>query len=118
MDMLFGDATTAIGTPATRAEQGSLLSSPVPSMDIRGRQIDSTHGPSSAIPGLDIDPPSVSIQNGKPQYSNADGDNGEGVGGWIARMVSRTRGGNGEGSVRSGKSGRSGKYKPVGQGDD
>lgn len=104
--MLFEDATTAMGTPATRAERGSLIGSPVPSMDLRGRQA----GASAAIPGLDINPPAVSIVDGKPVYSK---DETEGGGAsWISRMVSRTRGeGSGAPSVRSGQ------YKPVGQDD-
>jgi hypothetical protein len=87
MDTLFGDATTAMPTPNARAETGSLMgaSSPVPSMDLR-RGIQggglSDFGPSSAIPGLDIDPPHVSIKNGKPQYGEDD-ESTEGVGGWI-----------------------------------
>lgn len=119
MDVLFGDSTTAMGTPQTRAETNSLMggvNSPVPSMDLR-RGIYGTPqggpsalGPSNAIPGLDIDPPNVNIVNGKPQYQPGENE-GEGVGGWISRMVNR------EGSVRSGKSGN-GKYKPVDQDDD
>jgi hypothetical protein len=70
-------------------------------------------GPSSAIPGFNIDPPHVSIVNGKPQFAPDEGS--EGVGGWISRIVTRSRGDGG--SVRSGGSG-SGQYKPVGQGDD
>jgi len=121
MDALFGDATTAMPTPATRAETGSLMgvSSPVPSMDLRGatpRYINSL-GPSSAIPGLDIDPPHVSIVNGKPQYAE-DEEAGEGVGGWISRMVSRTRDGASSSSVRSGKSGGTGKYKALDQDEE
>jgi len=120
MDALFGDATTAMPTPQTRPETGSLmgLGSPTGSVDLRRGIVGSTPqsypglGPSNAIPGLDIDPPHVSIVNGKPQYA-ADGENGdgEGVGGWISRMVSRTRA-DGEGSVESGKNG---KYKPLDQ---
>lgn len=119
MDALFGDATTAMPTPNTRAETGSLLgvNSPVPSMDLRrGIQSGSLGngiGPSSAIPGLDIDPPHVSIRNGKPQYAASMNDDGtprsEGVGGWISRMV--TRNGDGD-SVKSGS------YKPLDQEDE
>ncbi|KAH8657058.1 hypothetical protein BGZ60DRAFT_384256 [Tricladium varicosporioides] len=117
MDSLFGDATTAMPTPVARAETGSLLgaNSPVPSMDLRrGIQGTPGFGPSSAIPGLDIDPPHVSIKNGKPQYSESVNENeGEGVGGWISRMVNRNK--DGEGSIRSG---RSGKYKAVDQDEE
>jgi len=126
MDILFGDATTAMPTPQTRAETGSLmgLGSPTGSVDLRRGILGSTPqshpglGPSNAIPGLDIDPPHVSIVNGKPQYA-ADGENGEGegVGGWISRMVSRNRA-DGDGSIMSGKSARSGQYKPLDQEED
>ena len=111
MDMLFGDATTAMPTPIARAEEGSLLGagSPVPSMDLR-RGIQGA-SPANAIPGLDIDPPHVSIVNGKPQFAEEEG-NGEGVGGWISRIVNRAKGDGG--SVRSGTSGN-GKYKPLDQ---
>jgi hypothetical protein len=122
MDALFGDAT-AVQTPATlRGAEGSSLlgaSSPVPSMDLRrgvkgaGYANSPSYnanglGPSSAIPGLDIDPPHVNIKNGKPQYSGPEeGENqSEGVGGWISRMVRRA-GDDG--------SGRSGTYKPLEQ---
>jgi len=121
MDALFGDATTAMPTPATRAETGSLMgiNSPVPSMDLRrgiqgaGSGYGNGMGPSSAIPGLDIDPPHVSIVNGKPQYATEAEEGSEGVGGWISRMVNRTKGDGG--SVSSGISGRSGQYKPLDQ---
>ncbi|KAH7370752.1 hypothetical protein BKA65DRAFT_522361 [Rhexocercosporidium sp. MPI-PUGE-AT-0058] len=112
MDVLFGDATTAMPTPQTRAEAGSLMgvNSPVPSMDLR-RGIHGSGPPglgaSNAIPGLDIDPPHVNIKNGKPQYADDNDSTNEGVGGWISRMVKR----NGEGSSRS--SVKSGKYKPL-----
>ncbi|QSZ32771.1 hypothetical protein DSL72_002350 [Monilinia vaccinii-corymbosi] len=112
MNMIFGDATTAMPTPATRAESGPLMgvSSPVPSVDLRrGYGGPNNIGPSSAIPGLDIDPPNVSIVNGKPQYG-ADEESGEGVGGWISRMVSRNRG--------EGDSIRSGKYTPLDQDEE
>jgi hypothetical protein len=121
MDALFGDATTAMPTPVTRAETGSLLgaSSPVPSMDLR-RGIHGTPsgytpgslGASNAIPGLDIDPPHVSIVNGKPQYAADEetGESGEGVGGWISRMVKRNKG--------DGESISSSQYKPLDQEDE
>lgn len=63
-------------------------------------------GPSSAIPGLDIDPPHVPIKNGKPQYAGDD-ESSEGVGGWISRMV--------KGNRNDGESVKSGKYKPLDQ---
>lgn len=114
MDTLFGDATTAMPTPATRAETGSLMGgSPVPSMDLRrgivGQMNGGGLGPSNAIPGLDIDPPHVNIKNGKPQYGDEDSTS-EGVGGWISRMVNKNKGE--EGSIKSGK------YKPLDQDDE
>jgi hypothetical protein len=117
MDALFGDATTAMPTPAVRAETGSLkgVNSPVPSMDLRrgifGPGGPNGLGPSNAIPGLDIDPPHVSIKNGKPQYA-VDEESGDGVGGWISRMVNRSKGDNS--SIKSGN----GKYKPLDQEDE
>ncbi|KAH8593254.1 hypothetical protein B0O99DRAFT_742954 [Bisporella sp. PMI_857] len=127
MDLLFGDATTAMPTPQTRAETGSLIggsvTSPVPSMDLRRGIISSTPqvhpglGAANAIPGLNIDPPDVSIVNGKPQYAASEADTeGEGVGGWISRIVNRGR--DRSSSVRSGKSGRSGQYKPLDQDEE
>jgi len=116
MDSLFGDSTTAMGTPS-RAEAGSLRAgSPAPSVDLRRDVYGSNenvreHGASAALPGLDIDPPAVSIRNGKPQYSTDDAAS-DGVGGWISRIVNRSMG-DGE-SIRSG---RSGKYKPLDQED-
>jgi hypothetical protein len=117
MNSLFGDATTAMPTPTTRAETGSLMGagSPVPSMNLGrggfGTPAQNGLGPSNAIPGLDIDPPNVSIKNGRPQYSaEEDEENGEGVGGWISRMVNRNKGDGG--SVKSGQ------YKPLDQEDE
>lgn len=122
MDILFGDATTAMPTPSLEA--GSLLgaSSPVPSMDLRrgiygsspGPSNGNGLGPSNAIPGLEIDPPHVSIVNGKPQYAADDDSSNEGVGNWISRMVKRTKDGD---SIKSGRSGKSANYKPVDQDD-
>jgi hypothetical protein len=95
MDVLFGDATTAVPTPATQAERGSLMSggSPVPSLDIR-RQY-GQFGTESAIPGLDIDPPNISAhENSKPAGLNPLNESSgrpEGIGGWISNMVSRHR---------------------------
>ncbi|KAH6656652.1 general substrate transporter [Truncatella angustata] len=68
MDSLFGDATTAMGTPSLRSETGSIYraTSPVPSLDLRGRA-----PPESAIPPLDIDPPHVNMLDGKPQIGKA-----------------------------------------------
>jgi hypothetical protein len=86
--------------------------SPEPSMDTR-RGIFGPNGngitPSNAIPGLDIDPPPVSIKNGKPQYTG-DEENGGGVGGWISRMVNRNKEG--------GESVKNGEYRPLDQEED
>lgn len=90
MDQLFGDATTAMPTPAQHAEVDSLMSarSPVPSLDIRreGR------GPGqfttdNAIPGLDIN-----TQKGDVQKQDKPSTKGEGLGGWISRLTQRTQG--------------------------
>jgi len=110
---LFGDASTAMPTPATEGERGSLMgaSSPVPSLDIR-RQY-GQFGTESAIPGLDIDPPSLSDGGpSKParQDSQTGSTRGEGIGGWISNMVNRHRG-SGAGSSQS-------QYKRLNQGDE
>jgi hypothetical protein len=95
MNVLFGDASTAMPTPATEGERGSLMGagSPVPSLDIRRQP--GQFGAESAIPGLDIDPPSLSnsgpSKSGHPG-SHAGSSRGEGIGGWISNMVNRHRG--------------------------
>lgn len=91
MNALFGDATTAMPTPATQAERGSLMGVGSPSsMDIRGGSPrPGMFSAESAIPGLDIDPPDVQLDSdGRPRGRDR---NNEGIGGWIGRMVSRTR---------------------------
>jgi hypothetical protein len=90
MDSLFGDATTAMGTPSLRSETGSIhrASSPVPSLDLRGRP-----GPDN-YPPMDIgsyDPPHVPTIDGKPQLRSESGSRGR-VGEWLNRMVGRDRG--------------------------
>ncbi len=111
MDSIFGDASTAIGTPATvgtpamRPEAGPLLrtGSPIPSLDIRGRP---TFGTGNAIPGLDIVPPTVATtsSNGRDQSTG-------GVAGWLSRVgVFRGR--------SPGGSPSSGRYARLNQGDD
>lgn len=109
MNALFGDATSVMPTPSSRAETGSLVErgSPVPSFTL------GEHGADSAIPGLDIDPPDVQVKDGKPILSRHNSDNKEGLGGWISNMVQRTRG-NGEGDSGSVKSGNA-QYKRLGQ---
>jgi hypothetical protein len=87
MNALFGDATSVMPTPETLAEAESLFSanrSPVPSLDIRREN--GRHGADSAIPGLDIEPPTDA------EIRRSGADQGEGVGGWISNMVGRMRG--------------------------
>lgn len=117
MNVLFGDATTAMPTPATQAERGSLMSYGSPaSLDIRrgGSPQPGVFSANDAIPGLDIDPPDIETgPDGKPIYgSSARGrseSTQEGAGGWITRMLSRTR---------NERSGSRGQYGRVGQYDD
>jgi len=104
MNSIFGDATTAAPTPQTLAEAESLFSgnrSPVPSFRL-GDQ-------GEPVPDMDLQPPDVTVENGKPMLSK-DGEGGEGVAGWISNMVKRTKGDEPNG-------GGSGKYKQVGQED-
>ncbi|KAJ5775957.1 uncharacterized protein N7511_000968 [Penicillium nucicola] len=95
MNILFGDASTAMPTPATQGERGSLMGagSPVPSLDLR-RQYGQV-STENAIPGLDIDPPTPS-QDGPIKRGRSNSRQGnareEGIGGWISSMVKRTRG--------------------------
>lgn len=123
MNILFDDATAAMPTPATQAERGSLMGIGSPgSIDIRqGTPQPGDFGADAAIPGLDIDPPDVEIgHDGKPIYGNGprgrntmSEDRSEGVGGWIGRMMSRTR------RERSGSSaGSKNGYGRVGQDED
>ncbi|MCJ1477329.1 hypothetical protein MMC13_006000 [Lambiella insularis] len=115
MDQLFGDATTAMPTPAQHAEVEALMSasrSPVPSLDIRrGRPGNFTAD--SAIPGLDIDPP-MGGENGKSHLADEDGERrqSEGIGGWISRMVNRTK------SDDKAAGGKAGSYRRLDQVDD
>ena len=111
MDALFGDATASVGTPATqgtpamRAEGDSLVhpGSPVPSLDIRGRP--HPFGASSAIPGLNIDPPIIGSIDSKTQKE----EQSSSVGGWLSRVMKRDKSpGSGSGSG----------YAPLGQGED
>lgn len=99
-------------TPETLAEAESLFGdarSPVPSLDLRRQSgnITADH----AIPGLDIDPPPVTVKDGRPMLSRNSSQQGEGLGGWISSMVQRARGG-GESDSQSGQ------YKPVGQDEE
>lgn len=98
MNALFGDATTAMPTPATQAERGSLMGVGSPgSIDLRrGTPQPGMFSADDAIPGLDIDPPHLEFgPDGKPLYEDSRGQRqgatGDGVGSWISRMVSRQR---------------------------
>ena len=103
MNSIFGDATTAAPTPATLAEAESLFSgqrSPVPSFGLDHDQ----------PPEMDLQPPDVDVQNGKPVIAKDTASEREGVGGWISNLAKRSKGeANGSGS---------GKYQRVGQEDD
>ncbi|SLM34351.1 mfs monosaccharide transporter [Lasallia pustulata] len=114
MDQLFGDATTAMPTPAQEAEVDSLmgLRSPVPSLDIR-RGAPGHFSADHAIPGLDINPPPASAENGKPRLPDGKDDESqsEGIGGWISRLAKRTKG---EGK---GANSEAGAYKRLDQDD-
>ncbi|KAH8422953.1 putative MFS monosaccharide transporter [Aspergillus melleus] len=115
MNLLFGDATTAVPTPATQGERGSLMGagSPVSSLDIR-RQYGQL-GAESAIPGLDIDPPNMNSDDNnksiRPGSQEGDHSPSEGIAGWISNMVSRHR--------RSGHPGQQDRqYRRLGQEED
>jgi hypothetical protein len=108
MDSLFGDASTRIGTPASvgtpavRANDMDRAGSPIPSLDLRGR---GQFGTSSAVPGLNLEPPLLANTNGKRQYG--EGSSG-GVKGWLSRIGifrSKSHGGSETG----------GEYAPLGQ---
>lgn len=111
MNALFGDATTAMATPVSRAADS-----------IRGGSPESLrigeHDADMAVPGLDIEPPNVKIQNGRPIMSRQNSDASsiisqireEGLGGWISNMVQR--------GGKDNENGGSGKYKRVDGQDD
>lgn len=92
MDVLFGDATTAMPTPVTQGERDSLIgvNSPVPSLDLHRQPGQFTSD--SAIPGLSIDPPTIRPDSGS-KAANGDDSEGrsEGFGGWISSMLSRKK---------------------------
>lgn len=119
MDQIFGDATTAMPTPAQHAEVESLMSmrSPVPSLDIR-RGGPGQFSADSAIPGLDINPPvgGDSQENGKGAEHGESRERSEGIGGWISRLRAIGRGSSDGGG--KGGSGREGTYKPLGQDEE
>ncbi|KXL50304.1 hypothetical protein M433DRAFT_432936 [Acidomyces richmondensis BFW] len=97
MNSIFGDASTVAPTPQTIAEAESLFSghrSPE-SFRLGGDQDD-------AVPDMDLQPPDVEIQDGKPIIKDNE-DKGEGVGGWISSLVKRTKGDDGANGSGSGK---------------
>ncbi|KAK5462420.1 Ribulose bisphosphate carboxylase large chain [Exophiala xenobiotica] len=105
MNALFGDATTTMPTPVSRAERGSLMGVGSPSsIDIRqGADGPGALSANHAIPGLDIDPPDIDLDaNGQPRGRS---DSTQGLGNWIGRMVSRSRSSRGQ-------------YNKVGQDED
>ena len=113
MNALFGDATTAMPTPVAQAESGRLMGVGSPSsIDIQGSRGPGAFSASDAIPGLDIDPPDISLgPDGQPDKSRGRTSDGEGLGGWIGRMVSRTRRGSSGSHMK-------GQYGKVGQDED
>ncbi|KAI5298559.1 hypothetical protein KEM56_003952 [Ascosphaera pollenicola] len=107
MDTLFGDATTAMPTPATVAERGPLIPSGSPAALSPGARRIPRPGrfnADNAIPGLDINPPSFGSPS-RPSFvqqarnragsfeGECDGDGyssgNEGLGGWISHIVRR-----------------------------
>ena len=109
-------------TPAQEAEVESLMSatrSPVPSLDINRRP--GAFTADNAIPGLDINPPAKAsgadgaanddAASGRRSARDMGGGGGEGIGGWISRMVNRSRGDRAE-------SGQAGTYRRLGQEED
>lgn len=116
MDQLFGDATTAMPTPAQHAEVESLMSnrSPVPSLDIR-RGLPGNFSADHAIPGLDINPPddgTKGAENGKA--GGEDDAKSEGIGGWISRLARRGSGKDGAGRGKA----QDGEYRRLGQDEE
>jgi hypothetical protein len=104
MNSIFGDATTVAATPETLAEAASLFGDRSP---IGSFRLGSDAG--DPVPDMALQPPDVEIQDGRPLLGNGK-EEGEGVGGWISKMVKSSKGDNGQSS---------GKYQRVGQaGDD
>ncbi|KAI5467010.1 hypothetical protein BGZ63DRAFT_398625 [Mariannaea sp. PMI_226] len=102
MDSIFGDASTVMGTPSIHGETGSLIRGDSPVGSSRGLL-----GPSSAIPGLSLDPPVIDDDN---KSGLQDGGDDRSVRGWLSRVVGRNR-------SDSGSSGQ-GRYAPLGQQED
>ncbi|KAM5351878.1 hypothetical protein ACJ41O_004601 [Fusarium nematophilum] len=100
MDSLFGDASTVAGTPSVHGDTGSLMRAGSPVGSSRGLL-----GPSSAIPGLSLDPPTLD-DDSKSQVQTSGGEE-RGIGGWLSRVVGRNRSDSG--------SSTQGRYQPLGQ---
>ncbi|RGP61993.1 sugar transport stp1 [Fusarium longipes] len=99
MDSLFGDASTVAGTPSLHGtETGSLMRGGSPVGSSRG-----LIGPSSAIPGLSLDPPAIDDDS----KSQTQGGDERSVSGWFSRVVGRNRSDSG--------SSAQGRYAPLGQ---
>ncbi|KAH0341071.1 general substrate transporter, partial [Aureobasidium melanogenum] len=109
MNSIFGDASTVAPSPQTLAEAESLFSRSPPASIHLDR--DGNAPQDANIPDLDIDPPAVDVQNGKPMLSK-DADS-EGLGGWISNLVKK-----GKGDGASSHAGGSGRYRRIGQDDD
>lgn len=103
MDSIFGDASTVMGTPSIHAETGSLMRAGSPVGSARG-----PFGPSSAIPGLSLDPPAMDDDNKSGKQTGGNEDHS--IGTWLSRVVNRGR----SGSSASGQ----GRYAPLGQQED
>lgn len=99
MDSLFGDASTVMGTPSIHAETGSLMRGGSPIGSARGI------GPSSAIPGLSLDPGDMDDDRKSQIQTNSGEDRS--VGAWLSRVVGRGRS-DSTGSAQ-------GRYAPLGQ---
>ncbi|RYO86579.1 hypothetical protein DL766_003426 [Monosporascus sp. MC13-8B] len=106
MDSLFGDASTAMGTPGIRSESDVNIraGSPIPSLDLRGRIASDAN-----IPPVDIEPPTVNMIDGRPRYRSESRDSRGRVGEWLTRMVGQNRGGSPASGAR---------YAPIDQRDD
>lgn len=115
MDVLFGDASTIVGSPSLRGETESLMpsaGSPIGSAvgsDFRGRPSFTATG---AIPNMSLDPPEVGNDD-KPSSPTGEPPT---VGSWLARVVNRSR--SRASSRASGSGSGSGRYAPVRQQGD
>jgi hypothetical protein len=130
MDLIFGDATTAMPTPATEPERDPLAGygsplSPTTSFDIHRRR---PIGPGSALPGLNIDPPLRGMSRdgggGDNDISNADSPkqarSARGLGAWLSaafRRGDRRAGGEGVGGSRQDDR-QGGRYRKIDNAED